>query len=73
MESAAANRAYDALHEDRPFHDGTHTMWAKEASPDTPYHARDGVTVWVTPADLSPDDTFLTDPNAPGTSSKPDQ
>ncbi len=59
MEEAAANRGYDKLHEALPYHDGTFTSWAKEHSPSHPYHARDGVRIWVAPEDLSPDDKFL--------------
>lgn len=64
MEVQAANRRYDELHEDRPYHDGSFTRWAKEPSRQTPYHYRDGVSVWVAPVDLSPDDNFLTDAKA---------
>lgn len=60
MAAAAANRMYDQLHEAKPFHDGTFTEWAKEYSRETPYHFRDGVTVWVSHEDLTPDDDFLT-------------
>jgi hypothetical protein len=62
MEGAAANARYDAIHEDKPFHNGDFTSWAKERSPRHPYHARDGVSIWVHDEDLSPDDDFLTDP-----------
>lgn len=66
MESQAANRKYDELHEAAPFHDGTFTEWAEKPSAATPYHFRDGVSVWVAPVDLSPGDKFLSDPRAPG-------
>lgn len=64
MESAAANARYDAKHEARPYHDGTFQSWAKERSPHHPYHARDGVSIWVHDVDLAPDDDFLTDGEA---------
>lgn len=59
MELAAAERMYGDLHEERPFHDGTFTHWSKKASVRTPYHFLDGVRIWVSETDLSPDDDFL--------------
>lgn len=59
MEAAAANHRYDQLHEALQFHDGTFTQWAKAAGPETPYHYRDGVTIWVSTVDLDPEGTFL--------------
>jgi hypothetical protein len=50
---------YDKLHEDRPWHDGTETIWRAEYSSLTPFNYRDGVTIWVSKYDLSPDDDFL--------------
>jgi len=61
MAREAANRRYDKRHEDRPFHDGTERRWAKEYSASTPFHYRDGVTVWVSEHDLTPADNFLGD------------
>lgn len=49
---------YDAKHAEMPFHDGAGN-WAKERSRDFPYHYRDGVTIWVAPVDVNPDDDFL--------------
>jgi hypothetical protein len=60
MENAAANARYDDKHRDKPYHDGQFKSWAKDRSPHHPYHARDGVTVWVHDEDLNPDDAFLT-------------
>lgn len=65
MENAAANARYTALHEKRPYHDGTFTSWAKERSDRHPYHADWGTTVWVHDVDLSPNDDFLTNEEAP--------
>ena len=65
METRAAERRYEAIHEKTPYHDGTFTRWAAEASLTTPYHFNDGVTIWAAPVDLSPDDRFLADVNAP--------
>lgn len=63
MEAAAANWAYDKLHEERPFHDGTFptdlNAWSDTRSSSHPYDFRDGVTIWVAAQDLSPDDDFL--------------
>ncbi|MGZ8723173.1 MAG: hypothetical protein ACXWYG_03910 [Aeromicrobium sp.] len=70
MAAAAANRMYDLLHAELPYHDGTFSSWAKEPVDANgvlthAYHYREGVNVWVSPADASPDDKFLTDPAAP--------
>lgn len=59
MAQSAANRKYDALHESRPFHDGAFGEWSEKRSDKTPYHYRDGVTVWVSDLDLTPHDHFL--------------
>lgn len=61
MALAAANGRYDDLHKEQPYHDGTFTFWAKDRSRAFPYHYRDGVSIWVTREDLSPDDDFLED------------
>ncbi|KAB2807983.1 hypothetical protein F9L07_25270 [Pimelobacter simplex] len=61
MARASANARYDDLHDERPYHDGTFTHWAKDRSAAHPFHARDGVTIWVTTEDLTPDDDFLSD------------
>lgn len=61
MNEEAAKRLYARLHEALPFHDGTFTQWAKDPSRDFPFHFNDGVTIWASSVDLSPDDTFLAD------------
>lgn len=63
-ELAVAERLFDALHEDEPWHDGSFTVWAKEFSPATPWHYRDGTTVYLAETDENPDDLFLTDKSA---------
>lgn len=59
-EQKVADRRYRALYADREWHDGTGRTFVKDFSPDTPYRFDDGVTISVTPTDLSPNDTFLT-------------
>jgi hypothetical protein len=59
MQRAAAARRYEALHEERPYHDGHFRRWSKNAGPDSPFHFRDGVTIWVASTDVNPDDDFL--------------
>jgi hypothetical protein len=59
MVLASAEARYDALHDKAPFHDGTFTKWAAARDDAHPYHFRDGVTVWVSPTDVNPDDDFL--------------
>lgn len=43
MVLAAEQRKYQDAHKERPFHDGTGSRWAKEASAQYPYHYADGV------------------------------
>lgn len=57
---AAAEAAYDALHEDKPFHDGSFRLWSAKRGGKYRFHYRDGVTLTVHREDLSPDDDFLT-------------
>lgn len=59
MAHRAAARAYEEKHKAQPFHDGTFTHWAKEYGPMTPFHYDDGVTVWVSEDNLTPDDDFI--------------
>lgn len=60
MEREAAEAKYEALHKERPYHDGRFTSWGKTRTERHPYHFREGVTIWVDPRDLTPDDNFLT-------------
>lgn len=60
----AAERQYDKLHEDTPFHDGTFKSWRKEFSRSHPYHYLDGVQIWMAQVDVQPWDEFLSDVNA---------
>lgn len=59
MQLAAVNAMYDDLHADRPFHDGTFTFWGEKRTGMTPFHYREGVAIWLSKADLTPDDDFL--------------
>ena len=36
-------------------------MFTAKPTTATPFHVRDGVTLWVSETDLSPDDDFLSD------------
>jgi hypothetical protein len=59
MQRAAAARRYEALHEERPYHDGNFRRWFKDPGPNSPFHFRDGVTIWVASTDVNPEDDFL--------------
>lgn len=59
MQLEAARRRYEQLHEDKPFHDGTFRLWSEKWSRLTPFHYSDGVTIWLSRDDLTPDDDFL--------------
>ena len=60
QELESANRRYDGLHKEKPYHDGTFQHWAKEPDGQHPFHFRDGVHLWVARTDVNPDDNFLT-------------
>lgn len=65
MEQSAAQRRWDDLHKDRPYHDGTFTDWRPEPDDAHPYHYGDGVRIVVVPdSDPSPDDEFLVEESA---------
>lgn len=55
----AARRRYDLLHADKPYHDGTETSWAAEPSLSHPFKYDDGVRIWLSRVDETPDDDFL--------------
>lgn len=59
MQLEAIRRRYDQLHQDKPYHDGTFSWWTEEPSDATPFHYLDGVHLWVSREDLTPDDNFL--------------
>lgn len=56
---AAAQRLYDLIHSESPYHDGSFASWSKEPSREFPFHYTDGVTIWLSPVELAPDDDFL--------------
>ena len=60
-ELAVAERTFDHLHKDAPWHDGSFQVWRKEFSPETPWHYKDGTTLYLSEVDENPDDHFLTD------------
>lgn len=59
MELAAAQRKWDALHEEDVFHDGTRTSWVKERDAAHNYHYNDGVRLWVADVDHQSGETWL--------------
>lgn len=59
MALAVANWMYDQRHEEQPFHDGTFKSWAGNRSSSHPYHFRDGVSIWVSKFDLTPDADWI--------------
>lgn len=63
METAAAQAAFDRLHEKRPWHDGTLTDWAEKPSESHPYHFQHGTRIWVTETDLGLGGAFTTREN----------
>jgi hypothetical protein len=54
-----AIRHYNELHAEEPYHDGSFLNSAKSYSRQTPFRFDDGVTIWVSRQDLTPDDDFL--------------
>lgn len=59
MQLAAINAMYDDHYKGREYHDGTFTVFLEKRTALTPFHVREGVTLWLSPHDLSPDDDFL--------------
>lgn len=59
MATKAAAWMYADKHEDAPFHDGTFESWSKDRSASHPFHYGDGVRIWVSREDLTPDDLFI--------------
>lgn len=59
METAAAKARYDQRHKDKPYHDGTFKSWSKERGAHHPYHASEGVQIWVDDVDHTPDDDLF--------------
>lgn len=57
------NRLFDLLHEDAPYHDGKEQIWQEKPSRLTPFHYRDGVTIYLAETDENPDDAFLDAPS----------
>ena len=64
MEREAAAAAYQALHQEQGYHDGTFTRWAAERSAAYPYPAMAGVSIGAAANDLAPWDTFTTEVDA---------
>lgn len=56
---SVAARLYQERFKDREFHDGTYRPMSEKWSPATPWHYMDGVNIWVSPVDLTPEDMFL--------------
>ena len=61
---AVAERMYEKLHEDKPWHDGKFQIWGEKYSSITPWHYKDGVTIYLARTNENPDDKFTTDVNA---------
>lgn len=59
MAVAAANAIYEERHRERPFHDGTFSNWSSKRSSTHPFHFRDGVRIWVSKWDLTPDADWI--------------
>lgn len=59
MSQKAAQWMWESKHEKEPYHDGSFTNWAKDRSSQFPFHRDDGVTIWVSRLDLTPDDDFI--------------
>lgn len=50
---------YANLHEEKPYHDGTETVWSARPTLLTPFHFQDGVRFYLAETDENPDDDFL--------------
>lgn len=59
MAREAASAFYEAKHKDAPYHSGTREEWSKTRSRRFPFHFRDGVRIWVSKYDLTPDADWI--------------
>lgn len=64
MEREAAKEAYDELHKEAQYHDGTFQRWSKVRSHQHPYRYDAGVTIGAAETDLTPWDRFTTERDA---------
>ena len=60
-----ADRKYGLKHDEQPYHNGRGGNWSKKPTKKAPFHFRDGVRVWVSQYDLTPDYPFLDRPAGP--------
>lgn len=63
MNQAGAVWRYEQAHKQLKYHDGTFKAWSAERSPQFPFHFNDGVRIWVSQENHTPDDKFLTNPD----------
>lgn len=59
LELISAQRKYAALHEARPYHDGSFEDWSDKQSDSHPFKYDEGVRIWVADVDYDPDGTWL--------------
>jgi hypothetical protein len=67
MATARVRWEYEQLHgaeSYEQFHDGSFEVWSNRRTKGTPYESSDGVSLWVSTENLSPDDHFLGKPEA---------
>lgn len=60
MQLEAAKSMYGDLHQERPFHSGDMTQWARTRSPEFPFHWSDGASIFISPTDHGFGGDFLT-------------
>lgn len=56
---AAAQALYADQHMERPYHDGSFQSWSKERTRAYPFHYRDGVSMYLAPIEMDPDNQWL--------------
>lgn len=59
MQLEAVKGLYGERHKKQPYHDGKFLIWGEHRTKLTPFHYTDGVTIWLSREDLTPDDDFL--------------
>lgn len=59
MQEKAAQRWFEEIHRDKPFHDGSFDRWSEKWSPGFPFHYSDGTTVWISKEELGLGGDFL--------------
>lgn len=59
MQKLAAQRRFNRLHSEKPWHDGSMTNWTEKPTDETPFNYEDGTAIWLSERDLGLGGDFL--------------